>query len=189
MKELIREVYNELYSNGFTPTVETKLRSLFIALDDFKLDYDCWLPAICLTALIQRSRNISEEMFNRSVELELRLLRRFFDFDSTLDETKTTTVWNNAEEMFGEKAMLTTPDGGRMTLQELKASNLKTVDIPVVRPSNEIIAEEYNLRYYNDGHVEKVTKYQVQPLPVFGDDELWSNYMQKALNNILESES
>lgn len=182
---LFREVYFELYNFGYSEQYGVKLKSLLMAAVNLPLDASDAFAAMHLAALLRRSNDIPTLICNRTDELEARLLRQYYDAGSVPGALNTQSEpWANAEEMFGENNMFARTDGTVMTLDELKQSGLSYVDVPVVRPTDGVTAEEYNLRYSHDGSVEKIEKYKVQPKPVCGDDELWNDFTQKFLNDI-----
>lgn len=202
LANLLCELYNELFDFGKSELLCEKLRFLLRAMPGLVLSYEEKYALTHLLLLINQNNSMPHDIANRVNELSAKELRQFRDLEDyglennagaeenrpTVHENKSVQIsetipWSRAEEMFGDN-FLATPDGGVMTIEELKKSKLKTVDIPIISPTSSTTSEIYNMRFHSDGRVERIPMYKIQPTPVSGEDELWNDFTQKFLNDI-----
>ena len=184
---VLKELYDEPYDTGCTKSVCDKLNYLLAFLPAVELDDEDMGVISMLTLVLYHSNSAPQDITNRIKELEFQFLRRFRDSSISTRHNLPVSAgvghWDRAEDMFGDN-ILSLPDGSTISISELQASTLTSIDIPVSVPTGSTVSQEFHYRYHSDGRVERIPIYSVQPRPVCGDDELWNDYTQKFLNDL-----
>lgn len=188
--KMARELMQTLYASEPNETFFAKLGiwlSVMLELDSYSSE-DLSGGALLLLML---NRDVKMPVRERRLahELEIRLIRLTCtgekdEFHVGADYGSAAEPWENAEEMFGENGMIVTPDGGTMTLEELKVSGLESVKTTTTKPTGNVVCFEERLIYHSDGRFERQPLYRVQPDNPPDGVELYNDYAQLFLNGL-----
>lgn len=171
MIELINSLTEELNQKGLTFTLLNKILILLEQIDIKSLEEQ---EQIKLYSLLEQI--ISNDSLSREIKEDI------MEFISYIYPTNSFIKWNRELDIFDDKNSIYI-NNKEVTIDELEQKGIEYIDLPITRPNKEIIIEEFNIRIYHDGQIEKIEKYKVQKEKK--NKQLYNDFMQIILNKEL----
>lgn len=171
MIELINSLTEELNQKGLTFTLLNKILILLEQIDIKSLEEQ---EQIKLYSLLEQI--ISNDSLSREIKEDI------MEFMSYIYSTNSFIKWNRELDIFDDKNSIYI-NNKEVTIDELEQKGIEYIDLPITRPNKEIIIEEFNIRIYHDGQIEKIEKHKVQKEKK--NKQLYNDFMQIILNKEL----